>query len=146
MNYASASKSAAALAASKESAVPLAMTFHSPRSPVFLLISQVGTPSSVTPEGIGFPPPQRQQGVSKAPWGVVSSRYQPCAPPEGDQAVELAFQVISARPHVSAVSAPRWRQPLSATAPGVRCRAAPHSLPCDALHQGRRKLRPVDIA
>jgi len=42
-----ASKSAAALAASKESAVPLAMTFHSPRSPVFLLISQVGTPSSI---------------------------------------------------------------------------------------------------
>src|SRR6516162_808279 len=44
---ASASKSAAALAASKESAVPLAMMFHSPRSPLFLLISQVGTPSSV---------------------------------------------------------------------------------------------------
>ena len=43
----SASKSAAALAASKESAVPLAMTFHSPRSPVFLLTSQVGTPWSV---------------------------------------------------------------------------------------------------
>src|SRR5690348_5331026 len=37
---ASASKSAAALAASKESAVPFAMTFHSFRSPVFLLISK----------------------------------------------------------------------------------------------------------
>jgi hypothetical protein len=46
-DVAPASKSAAALAASKESAVPLAMTFHSPRSPVFLLISHVGTPSSV---------------------------------------------------------------------------------------------------
>ena len=33
--------------ASKESAVPLAMTFHSPRFPSFLQISQVGTPSSV---------------------------------------------------------------------------------------------------
>src|SRR6266404_8176012 len=44
---ASASKSAAALAASKESAVPLAMTSHSPRLPFFLQISQVGTPSSV---------------------------------------------------------------------------------------------------
>jgi hypothetical protein len=97
--------------------VPLAMMFHSPRSPVFLLISQVGTPPSVNASRSKFPTSAKTAGGVQSPVGSGPSGR---ARVLGDQCIVARVRRFGGKVAVSFAS--------HATAPGVRCHAAPHSV------------------